>query len=598
MNKYLHGAAFGVGLFTIGWVGAGYLRTQPLALAMVALIAAFYLMGALELRRFHRDTSALDSALQRLTDPVAALGDWLAALPASLQTAVRLRVEGERVALPGPAMTPYLAGLLVLLGMLGTFLGMVITLSGTGVALERATDLQTMRDSLAAPVKGLGLAFGTSVAGVTASAMLGLMSALCRRARLQAAQLLDARIAGPLRAFTRAHQREQAWHLAQQQATLVPALVQQLQAMMAQTAAQAQQSSQLLLSQAQQSNEHLLTQTQQSNERMLAQAQRSSEQLLASQDRFQAQAAASYLGLAESVGHALQHAQAESTRVATTTIQTVVQATMGGIARETTALHGQVARAVQQQVDGLGQAFEQRSAALVEALSQQHAALADDITTAMSTQLDAITTRLDTSVQGLATTLAAGDEQRLAAWAEAPRAASELVAQMRQQLSDSLARDTAMLAERSQLMATLGTLLDTVRHSSTEQRAAIDQMIESTATGLQQAGTRFTAQVDAESLRMASLAAQLSDSAVDVASLGEAFGHAVALFNQSSQQLTAQLQRVDDTLGRSITRSDEQLAYYVAQAREVIDLSLMSQKQIVEDLQRLSHRRSAQATEA
>ena len=209
-----------------------------------------------------------------------------------------------------------------------------------------------------------------------------------------------------------------------------------------------------------------------------------------------------------------------------------------------------------------------------------------------------ITTRLDTSVQGLATTLAAGDEQRLAAWAEAPRAASELVAQMRQQLSDSLARDTAMLAERSQLMATLGTLLDTVRHSSTEQRAAIDQMIESTATGLQQAGTRFTAQVDAESLRMASLAAQLSDSAVDVASLGESFGHAVALFNQSSQQLTAQLQRVDDTLGRSITRSDEQLAYYVAQAREVIDLSLMSQKQIVEDLQRLAHRRSAQATEA
>jgi len=55
---------------------------------------------------------------------------------------------------------------------------------------------------------------------------------------------------------------------------------------------------------------------------------------------------------------------------------------------------------------------------------------------------------------------------------------------------------------------------------------------------------------------------------------------------------------VDETLGRSITRSDEQLAYYVAQAREVIDLSIMSQKQIVEDLQRLADRRSAQAAEA
>jgi hypothetical protein len=42
-----------------------------------------------------------------------------------------------------------------------------------------------------------------------------------------------------------------------------------------------------------------------------------------------------------------------------------------------------------------------------------------------------------------------------------------------------------------------------------------------------------------------------------------------------------------------MTRSDEQLAYYVAQAREVIDLSLLSQKQIVEDLQRLAGRSEA-----
>ena len=34
-------------------------------------------------------------------------------------------------------------------------------------------------------------------------------------------------------------------------------------------------------------------------------------------------------------------------------------------------------------------------------------------------------------------------------------------------------------------------------------------------------------------------------------------------------------------------RSDEQLAYYVAQAREVIDLSISSQQGIVEDLRRL-----------
>jgi hypothetical protein len=62
--------------------------------------------------------------------------------------------------------------------------------------------------------------------------------------------------------------------------------------------------------------------------------------------------------------------------------------------------------------------------------------------------------------------------------------------------------------------------------------------------------------------------------------------------------MMAHLQRVDETLARSITRSDEQLGYYVAQAREVIDLSLMSQKQIVEDLQRIADRRAAVASEA
>jgi len=35
-------------------------------------------------------------------------------------------------------------------------------------------------------------------------------------------------------------------------------------------------------------------------------------------------------------------------------------------------------------------------------------------------------------------------------------------------------------------------------------------------------------------------------------------------------------------------RSDEQLAYYVAQAREVVDLSMLSQKQILENLQQFS----------
>lgn len=52
------------------------------------------------------------------------------------------------------------------------------------------------------------------------------------------------------------------------------------------------------------------------------------------------------------------------------------------------------------------------------------------------------------------------------------------------------------------------------------------------------------------------------------------------------------LQQIESALEKSLARSDEQLAYYVAQAREVIDLSMMSQKQIVEELQQLAGQRA------
>ena len=90
----------------------------------------------------------------------------------------------------------------------------------------------------------------------------------------------------------------------------------------------------------------------------------------------------------------------------------------------------------------------------------------------------------------------------------------------------------------------------------------------------------------------------MTGSAVEVASLGEAFGAAVHLFGESNDKLVAHLQRIESALDKSLTRSDEQLAYYVAQAREVIDLSMLSQKQILEDLQRLGDQRALAGTEA
>jgi hypothetical protein len=211
MNRLFFTVTFAIGLAAVLWVGVGFVGSSPLALLMTAVIAGVYGLGAFELHRYRAATASLAATLEALPQPLTDLGAWLGGLPPSLQNPVRQRIEGERVALPGPALTPYLVGLLVMLGMLGTFLGMVVTFKGAVFALEGSTDLQAIRSALAAPIKGLGLSFGTSVAGVAASAMLGLMSALSRRERVDVGRLLDSRIATVLRPFSLVHQRQETF---------------------------------------------------------------------------------------------------------------------------------------------------------------------------------------------------------------------------------------------------------------------------------------------------------------------------------------------------------------------------------------------------
>ncbi|OMU02701.1 hypothetical protein AQ769_05365 [Burkholderia pseudomallei] len=768
---HVHLVVFFAGLAAVCWIGAGYAVSNPVALAVTLVIAAGYLAGALELRRYRQATSTLAQAVAALSEPPAALGAWLERLHPSLRHAVRVRVEGERVALPGPALTPYLVGLLVLLGMLGTLIGMVMTLRGTGAALESSTDLQAIRASLAAPVKGLGFAFGTSIAGVATSAMLGLLSALCRRERLDAAQALDAKIATTLRVHSHAHQRDETFRLLQRQADLMPTLVERLQAMM-----------------------HSLEQ----------QSAASAERQIAGQQAFLGKAEETYARLASSVGQSLTDSVAESARVAGSALQPVMETTMAGLARETAALHDALTQAVQRQLDGLSAGFEttaahvadvwrhaladhqrssdalaqrlhgsidrivesfdrrsadlldgvrarldatassvsdawrgalaqqeqaneahaernrqaletaaatfeRHSAALLRTMSESHSALQATLesrdeqrlatwtdslgsiaaklgtewaqtsaqaanrqqticdalahtsrdlsaqATAFEQHTAALLRAMSESHSALQATLESRDEQRLATWtdslgsiaaklgteweqtsaqaanrqqaiydalahtardlsahtqahasatiaeisqlvqaaSEAPRVAAEVVAELRQKLSDSMVRDTAMLEERNRMLATLETLLDAVNHASSEQRAAVDALVATSSALLQRVGTQFTDEVGTQTDRLGGVAAQITGSAVEIASLGDALGAAVQSFGESNDKLVAHLQRIEAALDKSLARSDEQLAYYVAQAREVIDLSMMSQKQIIEELQRVGGERAS-----
>jgi hypothetical protein len=78
-------------------------------------------------------------------------------------------------------------------------------------------------------------------------------------------------------------------------------------------------------------------------------------------------------------------------------------------------------------------------------------------------------------------------------------------------------------------------------------------------------------------------------SALELASLAEAFGPACSCSRPATTSWCEPAAH-RGVAGRSTARSDEQLAYYVAQAREVIDLSIASQQGLVDNLRQLQAR--------
>jgi len=886
MNRFLNALyplALAAGLAGIAGAALAAARHHPVALVMTLLIAAFFVLGVMELQAFRRAGRELDAALA--AEPTDA---WVDSVPAPLRAAVQQRLDGLRVALPGLALAPALAGLLVLLGMLGTFIGLVITLSSTASALSQTADLAALRNALGAPVQGLGLAFSASVAGVAGSAMLGLMVALARRERAAVGARLDVALLGRLRPLTAAHRRAIAQQAAEDAAAEVARTNQRELVAQLQTFAQAM-----------------------------------ADQLAAQNAQFHGETSKAYTALAASVDGTLRTSLTDAARLAGAAIQPAAEAAMAGIAREAAALHERVGTQVGEQLSALSTRFEagvaqiaqqgeaaaraqgeglaqQRAAALqlladngaatqqavdrlaeraaadaqallaalndtatrqqaaqaeadsaraavlqaqVDALAQQRSAaqqamadaaerfaaqtqdlldrvaeaqarqqstqaeleaqrradakadaealarqraaneqllatqreaaqqlLADsgaraqnalaELTTgfaaqtkdlldriadtqtrhaAMQAELDAqaraearaeadalaqqraaneqllaaqreaaqqllaasgqraqdalteltagFAAQTQAAVHALAdahtqlqSAHAANDAERLAAWrtelqsagaaqlaqqqqladgllqhtrdlvaqteaqarttlseagallqaaGEAPRAAVEVVAALREQLAQSQAQDRAALAERAELMQTVSTLLASLQQAAGEQRAALDALlggagsqvtallggaatqvsallegtashvstlttsaasqvealVGSSATQLEALGQRFTEQAGATGQVLADAATTIAASAAEMGSLGEGFGAAVEQFQGANAQLVQHLAALEERLSSAMTRSDEQLGYYVAQAREVIDLCLGSQKAVLDALQ-------------
>lgn len=678
MNRMILAIAFALGAGAILWIGAGFVGTDVLALLVTLVIGAVYLLGFVELLQFRRATATLTTALNRVATPLDSLDGWLKQLHPSLQEAVRLRIEGERQALPGPVFAPYLVGLLVMLGLLGTFIGMVVTLKGAVLALEGTTELQAIRAGLTTPIKGLGLAFGTSVAGVAASAMLGFIATLSRRERLQASGQLDSTIASVLRPFSLAHNRQETFKAMQAQAHMLPELVHRLQQM----------------------GDHLLQGSQQLG-----------ATLLANQQAFQHSVHTSFAELGQSVARSLQQHLADSSRLTAQTIEPLLQGSLQEMARNAQQTQQQLHAVVQQHLQGMGERFEQTSEQVAAAWQQglenveraqqqlltdlnqtvfsanerlagelrthwqdmtaQTAAQQQRTSAALENSADRITTQLQSTSENLLqemqsllgatgklidarqvseqhwqSDMAARTEQlvtavrgelaalrdaeaergdaavaRLSALeasvathlsqlgkeleapmarlidtaARAPQAAADIIEQMRANMSANMEHDNALLAERTHLLNDLAALMTHLNTSANDQRRAVEELVRSASTLLNDAGAALSQQISADSDRLEAVAAQLSGSSSEVASLSEAFGFAVELFRESNEKLIDSFQRVESALEKSASRNDEQLAYYVAQAREIIDLSMMSQKEVFEELRRISQPATAAA---
>ena len=501
------------------------------------------------------------------------------------------------------------------------------------------------------------MAFGTSVAGVAASAMLGLVATLSRRERMLATRQLDTRTAGVFRGFSLAHQRQETYKALQMQADALPLVAEKLEAM---------------------------------TQNLGRMGDTLGDKLIANQNLFHESVKSAYSELASSVEQSLTRSLAESGRLAGESIKPLLRESMDSISQEAKNTHQQLTLTAQEQLETLSGRFidtteeittalragdeerlsqwsdamhraqeksngqmldasraitgelqqvgatqqtsfaaatkdlESLSAALVTQWEQVGAAQQASFTTttqnleslcaALVTQWEQVGTGQQASFASATQDLESLSAALVAQWqqagermagletnvaehlatlgkeleepltrliqtaAETPRAAAEVIGQLREEISNNIERDT---------------LSSSLEQASAGQREAIGGLVKSSSDMLADVGSKFSEHVGAELAKMSGVAENFAGSAVQMSSLGDAFGLAVNLFNESNGKLIENLARIEESMDNSAVRSDEQMNYYVAQAREIIDQSMLSHKEVFEELQQLGSSKEA-----
>jgi len=513
---------------------------------------------------------------------------------------------------------------------------MIVTLGGAASALDNSTELSAIRSALAAPIAGLSLAFGTSIAGVAASAMLGLASTLSRRDRLQASRALDTALREKLHHLSADHQRQQAFQALESQAQALPQMASAMERMTA---------------------------------RMEQLGEQLEQSLTRNQQEFHSTVGSHYQTLADSVAQSLKTALDDSSKLAAERVESIVIQAMQHLQRDAHTLQQSWSDDARQQLAELTAGFQkttseagerwqqnlneqqQLNARILETLEQrsqqsQHQLLeqlktwASDITKqqqiglteqqqqlaesaehlksgsaelvesqragieqlvaiigkqlselreqeagrtdASAARMESLEATVTTHLAELGTALEAPMTRLIETASETPKAAAEVIRQLQSEIARNSERENEMLDERQRLVQELDTLLENQRSTADSQREAVDTLITGAGETLTGISERFNTLIQEQSQQLGKLGDNITGSSQEVGALSDAFAQAIELFSQSNQQVIGSLADIQKALDKAGNRHDEQLAYYVAQAREVIDLSVSAQKDVID----------------
>jgi hypothetical protein len=432
------------------------------------------------------------------------------------------------------------------------------------------------------------MAFGTSVAGVAASAMLGLIATLSRRERLAAGRELDRHRDSVFRDHSLSFQRMQAYSALQLQASALPEVM-----------------------------ENLTSLTQQLSEvgtNLAAWSERSGEQLLAQQRDFESSVRSDFQVFTANLASALEDSLANTGQKTAETIQPFV----GELVSQ--AIDQFAAEAESRRLE-IGEQYSALNTAQSEALEARRQAEAE-WQASLGEGLETMSRRLNESTAAIETV----SQQSL-------QVGKDLLGAFEESAERVRSRDQSMNEERAELLQHQASLLKKLSSQTEEQRIALEDMAQGLAASIEQQsrntsegltqliansteqlagvsselGQLMTSTLEHTEERLDNLVAhnsdtldrlseklggqlgasgqQLASSAEALVALSSGFGESVAAFRAANETLAATLTTIVEALATAGERSDEQMGYYVDQAREIIDHNLVTQQTILDRLE-------------